>query len=162
MKIKTVVFWILWVGNDLTSQTIREQNPDPASPPFFPSRLDDADLVSQALGLTAPQKEQVQQLAEARRPQLETVRRQARDEEAAILKQRSDQVRPQNSTADYADNTDTGSGGFNRFGIGKSGTLIVFPVLSAEQRTKLDALQNVVGGTHNDFGMVRTGINFAF
>jgi hypothetical protein len=112
MKIKTVVFWILWVGNDLTSQTIREQNPDPASPPFFPSRLDDADLVSQTLGLTAPQKEQMQQLAEARRPQLETVRRQARDEEAAILKQLSDQV---------------------------------CPVLSAEQRTKLDALQNVVG-----------------
>jgi len=106
MKIKTVVFWILWVGNDLTLQTVREQNLDPAS-----------------------QKEQVQQLAQALRPQLETLRRQARDEEAAILKQLSDQVRP---------------------------------VLSAEQRTKLDALQNVVDGTHNDFGMVRTGINFAF
>jgi hypothetical protein len=104
MKIKTVVFWILWVGNDLTLQTVGEQNPEPAPPPSF----------------------------------------------------------PQNSTADYADNTDTGSGGFNRFGIGKSGTLIVFPVLSAEQRTKLDALQNVVGGIHNNFGMVRTGINFAF
>ncbi len=129
MKIKTVVFWILWVGNDLTLQTVGEQNPDPASPPSFPSRLDDADLVSQALGLTAAQKEQVRQLAQALRPQLKTIRRQARDEEAAILKQLSDQVRP---------------------------------VLSAEQRTKLDALQNVVGGTHNDFGMVRPGINFAF
>jgi hypothetical protein len=104
MKIKTVVFWILWVGNDLTLQTVGEQNLDPSSPPSF----------------------------------------------------------PQNSTADYADNTDTGSGGFNRFGISKSRTLIVLPVLSAEQGTKLDALQNVVGGTHNDFGMVRTGINFAF
>ena len=127
MKIKSVVFWILWIGNDLTVQTAK--NPDPVPPPSFPSHLDDADLVSQALGLTAPQKEQVQQLAQALRPQLETVRRQARDEEAAILKQLSDQVRP---------------------------------VLSAEQRTKLDALQNVVGGTHNDFGMVYPGINFAF
>ena len=129
MKIKTVVFWILWVGNDLTLQRFGEQSPDRASPPSFPSRLDDADLVSQALGLTAAQKEQVRQLAQALRPQLKTIRRQARDEEAAILKQLSDQVRP---------------------------------VLSAEQRTKLDALQNVVGGTHNDFGMVRPGINFAF
>jgi len=102
MKIKTIVFWILWVGNDLIVQTAK--NPDPTSPASF----------------------------------------------------------PQNSTADYADNTDTGSGGFNRFGVGKSGTLIVWPVLNAEQRTKLDALQNVVDGTYNDFGMVRTGINFAF
>jgi hypothetical protein len=98
MKIKTVVFWILWVGNDLTLQTVGEQNPDPASPLSFPSRLDDADLVSQALGLTATQKEQVHQLTQALRP----------------------------------------------------------------QRTKLDALQNVVDVTHNDFGMVRTGINFTF
>ena len=127
MKIKTVVFWIMWVGNDLTLQTVRDL--DPASPPSFPSRLDDADLATQALDLTAPQKEEVQRLTEALRPQLETVRRQARDEEAAILKQLSDQVRP---------------------------------VLSAGQRTKLDALQNVVDGTRNNFGMVRTGINFAF
>jgi hypothetical protein len=129
MKIKTVVFWILWVGTDLILQTVREQNPNPASPPSFPSRLNDVDLVSQALDLTATQKEQVQQFVEALRPQLETVRGQAHDEEAAILKQLSDQVRP---------------------------------VLSAEQRTKLDALQNVVDGTHNDFGTVRNGINFAF
>jgi hypothetical protein len=141
VKIKTVVFWILWVGNDLTLQTVGEQSPDFASRPSFPSRLDDADLVSQALGLTAPQKEQVQQLAQALRPQLETVRRQARDAQVEFLKQLSERVRPQNSTADYADNTDTGSGGFHRFGISKSGTLILLPVLSAERRTKLDALQ---------------------
>jgi hypothetical protein len=104
MKIKTVLFWILWLGNDFTLQTVGEQNPDPASLPSF----------------------------------------------------------PQNSTADYADNTDTGSGGFNWFGISKSGTLIVLPVLSAEQRTRLDALQNVVDATHNNFDMVRPGINFAF
>jgi hypothetical protein len=139
MKIKTIVFWILWVGNDLIVQTAK--NPDPASPPSFPRRLDDIDPVSPAGGLTATQREQVQQFVEVLRPQLETVRGQARDEQAAILQQLSDQVRPQDSTADYADNTDTGSGGFNRFGIGKSGTLIVVPVLSAEQRTKLDALQ---------------------
>jgi hypothetical protein len=160
MKIKTIIFWILWVGNDLIVQTAK--NPDPASPPSFPSRLDDIDPVSQARGLAGPHKEKVQQLAQALRPQLETVRGQAHDAQVAIVKQLSDRVRPQNSTADHADNTDTGSGGFNRFGIGKSGTLIVLPVLSAEQRRRLDALQNVVGGTHNDFGMARTGINFAF
>jgi hypothetical protein len=160
MKIKTIVFWILWVGNDLIVQTAK--NPNPASPASFPSRLDDADPVSQALGLATPQKEQVQQFVEVLWPQLETVRGQARDAQVEILKQLSERVRPQNSTADYADNTDTGSGGFNRFGISKSGTLILLPVLSAERRTKLDALQNVVDGTYNDFGMVRTGINFAF
>jgi hypothetical protein len=26
MKIKTVVFWILWVGNDFTLQTVGERN----------------------------------------------------------------------------------------------------------------------------------------
>jgi hypothetical protein len=40
MKIKTVVFWILWVGNSLTLQTVSGQDPDPASPPSFPIRLD--------------------------------------------------------------------------------------------------------------------------
>jgi hypothetical protein len=39
MKIKTVVFWMLWVGNDLTLQTVREQDLEPALPPsFFPNR----------------------------------------------------------------------------------------------------------------------------
>jgi hypothetical protein len=33
MKIKTLVFWILWVVNSLTLQTVSGQDPDPASPP---------------------------------------------------------------------------------------------------------------------------------
>jgi len=53
MKIKTVVFWILWVGNDLILQTIREQDPDPALPPPLPSHRDaklDATQAFQSLG----------------------------------------------------------------------------------------------------------------
>jgi hypothetical protein len=45
MKIKTAVFWILWVGNDFTLQTVGEQSPEPASPPSFPSGLDNVDVV---------------------------------------------------------------------------------------------------------------------
>jgi hypothetical protein len=67
MRLKTVVFWILWVGNDLTLQTVREQNPDRPSPASFPSHL---------------------------QPQLGTVLGQARDEEAVMQKLRSDQVGP--------------------------------------------------------------------
>ena len=98
MKIKTLVFWILWVGNSLTLQTVSGQDPNPASSPSVPSRLDDVDLISQVFGLTAAQKEQVHQMAEAFRPRLETVRRQAHDAQAAIVKQLSDQVRPVLST----------------------------------------------------------------
>jgi hypothetical protein len=43
MKIKTVVSFILWLGNTLTLQTISGKDPDPASPPFFPGRLCDVD-----------------------------------------------------------------------------------------------------------------------
>jgi hypothetical protein len=68
MKIKTVVFSILWVGNSLTSRTISGQDPGPASP----SRLDHADLVSQAFRVTAAQKEQAPQFEEAPRPQQKT------------------------------------------------------------------------------------------
>jgi hypothetical protein len=35
------------------------------------------------------------------------------------------------------------------------------PRLSVEQRTKSDPLRNVLGSTPDDFGMVRTGIDFA-
>jgi hypothetical protein len=69
MKIKTVVFSILWVGNSFTLRTISGQDPGPASPPSFPSRLDDVDLVSQAFRVTAAQKEQARQLEEAPQPQ---------------------------------------------------------------------------------------------
>ena len=44
MKIKTVVSFILWLGNTLTLQTISGKDPDPASPPFFPSPPGDVDL----------------------------------------------------------------------------------------------------------------------
>ena len=57
MKIKTVVFWILWVGNDLISQTVREQDPEPASPPSFPSRCDDIDLPAAILKELSDQAE---------------------------------------------------------------------------------------------------------
>jgi hypothetical protein len=69
MKIKNVVFLILWVGNSLTLRTISGQDPGPASPPSFPSRLDHVDLVSQAFRVTAAQKEQARRLKEAPRPQ---------------------------------------------------------------------------------------------
>jgi hypothetical protein len=47
MKIKTAVFWLLWVGNDLTLQTIREQDPDAASERAFSARGERADSMSQ-------------------------------------------------------------------------------------------------------------------
>jgi hypothetical protein len=94
MKIKTVIFWILWVGNDLTLQTVREQNPDPPSPPPVPNRIDDLDPVSQKSGLIAVQKEQMEQLTEGVRPQLKTVHRQAQQEQTADLKQLSNQAGP--------------------------------------------------------------------
>jgi hypothetical protein len=127
MKIKTIIFWILWVGNNLTLQTVSGEDLQPVSPPLFPDDPDNVDLLCQTLGLTAPQKEQVQQLAEALRPPLETVCLQARDEEAPISKL-ADQLRPR---------------------------------LSTEQQTKPDPLRNVLGSTPDNFGMVRTGIDFA-
>ena|SRR2546428_1171661 len=126
MKIKTIVFWILWVGNNLTLQTISGEDLEPVSPPLFPGGLDDLDLLCQTLGLTAPHKEQ-QQVVQALRPPLGTVCRQARDEEAPISKL-ADQLRPP---------------------------------LRADQRTKADPLRNVLGPTADNFGIVRTGNDFA-
>jgi hypothetical protein len=57
MKIKTVVFWILWVGNDFTLQTIGERDPEPASPPSFPSRRNDIDLPAAILKELSDQAE---------------------------------------------------------------------------------------------------------
>jgi hypothetical protein len=57
MKIKTVVFWILWVGNNLTSQTVSGE--ESALPPLFLDDPDDLVLLCQTLDSTAPQKEQV-------------------------------------------------------------------------------------------------------
>lgn len=58
MKIKTIVFWVLWVGNNLTSQTVIGDNLEPAPPSLFPDDLDDVELLCQTPGLSAPQNEQ--------------------------------------------------------------------------------------------------------
>ncbi|MFZ3374897.1 MAG: hypothetical protein WA183_05040 [Chthoniobacterales bacterium] len=50
MKIKTLVFWILWVENSLTLQTVSGQNSDSASAFSFSRHLDDVDLRRQAHG----------------------------------------------------------------------------------------------------------------
>jgi hypothetical protein len=60
MKIKTAVFWILWVGNNLTLQTVSGEDLEPVPPPLFPGDIDDVDLLCQTLDSSAPQKEQVQ------------------------------------------------------------------------------------------------------
>jgi hypothetical protein len=60
MKIKTIVFWILWVGNNLTSQTVSGEDLEPLPQPLFPDGLDDAVLLCQTLDSTALPKEQVQ------------------------------------------------------------------------------------------------------
>jgi hypothetical protein len=60
MKIKTIIFWILWVGNSLTLQTVSGDDFDPIPPPLIPGDLDDVDLLCQTLGSSAPEKEQLQ------------------------------------------------------------------------------------------------------
>jgi hypothetical protein len=60
MKIKTVIFWVLWVGNSLTLQTISGEDLEPAPSCLFPGDLDDALLLCQTLDSTGPQKEQMQ------------------------------------------------------------------------------------------------------
>jgi hypothetical protein len=60
MKIKTIVFWILWVGNNLTLQTVSGEDLEPVSPSLFPGDLDDVALLCQTLDSTAPPKEQMQ------------------------------------------------------------------------------------------------------
>jgi hypothetical protein len=60
MKIKTVVFWILWVGNNLALQTVGGEDLELVSPPLFPDSPDDADLLCQTVASRVPQKEMVQ------------------------------------------------------------------------------------------------------
>jgi hypothetical protein len=62
MKIKTIVFWILWVGNSLTLQTVSGEDLELVPPPLCPDAPDDVVLLCQTLGLTALPTEQVQQL----------------------------------------------------------------------------------------------------
>ena len=59
MKIKTVVFWILWVGNNLTSQTVSGEDLESALSPLFLDDPDDLVLLCQTRDSTAPQNEQV-------------------------------------------------------------------------------------------------------
>ena len=60
MKIKTIVFWVLWLGNNLTLQTVNGEDLELVSPPLFPGDLGDAVLLCQTLASSAPQKEVVQ------------------------------------------------------------------------------------------------------
>jgi hypothetical protein len=65
MKIKTLVFWILWVGNSVTLQTANGEDLEPVSPPLFSGDFEDVDLLCQTPGWNTQQKEheQVWQLA---------------------------------------------------------------------------------------------------
>jgi hypothetical protein len=60
MKIKTIIFWVLWVGNNLTLQTVSGEDLGPVSASLFPGDPDDLVLLCQTLDSTAPQKEQGQ------------------------------------------------------------------------------------------------------
>jgi hypothetical protein len=45
MKIKTLIFWILWVGNNLTLQTASGENVPVISPLLCPGGFDDVILL---------------------------------------------------------------------------------------------------------------------
>jgi hypothetical protein len=45
MKIKTIVFWLLWVGNSLTLQTLSGEDLEPVSASLFPGDPDDLVLL---------------------------------------------------------------------------------------------------------------------
>jgi hypothetical protein len=59
MKIKTIVFWILWMGNNLTSQTVSGEDLEFELSPLILDGPDDLVLLCQTLDSIAPQKEQV-------------------------------------------------------------------------------------------------------
>ncbi len=59
MKIKTIVFWILWVGNNLTLQTVSGEDLELEQSPLILYGPDDLVLLCQTLDSTALQKEQV-------------------------------------------------------------------------------------------------------
>jgi hypothetical protein len=58
MKIKTIVFWILWVGNNLTLQTVSGEDLEFELSPLILDGPDDLVLLCQTLDSTSPQKEQ--------------------------------------------------------------------------------------------------------
>jgi hypothetical protein len=51
MKIKTVIFWTLWVGNNLTLQSVNGDYSEPASQPLFPDDFEDTLLLCRTSGL---------------------------------------------------------------------------------------------------------------
>jgi len=66
MKVKTIVFWTLWVGNSFTLQSVSGEDLEPGSASLFPGELDD-DVVflCQTLDSAAPQQEKVQLITTA-------------------------------------------------------------------------------------------------
>jgi hypothetical protein len=59
MKIRTIVFWILWVGNNLTLQTVSGEDLELEQSPLILYGPDDLVLLCQTLDSTAPQKDEV-------------------------------------------------------------------------------------------------------
>jgi hypothetical protein len=59
MKIKTIAFWILWAGNNLTLQTASREDLELEQSPLILDGPDDLVLLCQTLDSSAPQKEQV-------------------------------------------------------------------------------------------------------
>jgi hypothetical protein len=60
MKIKTIIFWILWLGNNLAVQTVSGDDFEFVWPPLFPDGLYNEVLSCQTVGSIAPPNEQVQ------------------------------------------------------------------------------------------------------
>lgn len=60
MKIKSIVFWLLWAGNNLTLQTVSGEDLEPGLGSLFGDDADDLVLLCQMLDSTVPQTEQMQ------------------------------------------------------------------------------------------------------
>ena len=58
MKIKTIVFWILWMGNNLTLQTVSGEDLEFELSPLILDGPDDLVLLCQTFGSSVRQKEQ--------------------------------------------------------------------------------------------------------
>src|SRR5450432_841577 len=104
MKAKLLIATVLFRSCMFLAPTAGGQTPDATSPPPFPPPCqfgspDLAQMLTQMLSLSDAQKAQVQPLAQAVQPQLDTIHKQARDSGEAILKQLSAQIRPLLTTA---------------------------------------------------------------
>jgi hypothetical protein len=60
MKIKSIVFWLLWAGNNLTLQTVSGEDLEPGLGSLFGDDADDLVLLCKMLDSTVPQTEQMQ------------------------------------------------------------------------------------------------------